>query len=157
MATKLARLKPHDPRRRHLLRSYMHGPSGKRFEEKRGWYRVTDELARSLARVHQVETDPESPKAFDICTLEEAKAIDKKERVVLERRAGAADANDLTTSDLGENRVRAADLGARDGDEVGKRPVARKTSRVPKGQRNIRGGVRDPRERSTRPADDETA
>jgi hypothetical protein len=148
MATKLARLKPYDPRRRHLLRSFMHGPSGKRFEEKRGWYRVTDGVAKYLARVHQVESDPESPLAFDVCTLEEAKAIDAREKVVAERRAGAADANDLTTGDLGENRRRAADVAP---DEVVD------VRRVPKGQRSIRRGVRDPRDRSMRPAEDETA
>lgn len=159
-ATKLVRLKRHDPRRRHVLRSYMHGPSGKRFEEKRGWYVVPGELAAKLAKVRQIESEDESPLAFDICTLAEAKAIDAREKVITERRAAAADANDLTSSDVADGRRRAADVAGEVAPEekTVAAPLRRApASRIPKGQRGIRRGVRDPRERSMRPAEDEIA
>ncbi len=144
------RLKPFDPRKRHLLRTYMHGPTRQSFDEARGWYSVDQSLATYLAAVRQVESDPDSPLAFDVCTFEEAQAIDARERKVAAGPASAADAVDLSTSDLGENRVRAravAAAAAAAGDEV---PEAF----VPKAQKGIRRGVRQPQERSMRPAEE---
>lgn len=155
--TKYVRLKPYDPRRRHLLRSFMHGPSNQRFEEKRGWYVVPDPLAKYLSAVHQIESDPDSPLAFDVCTLEEAKAIDAREKKTAEKRAAAGEANDLTTNELGENRRRAADLADGGALAPARAAVAARKS-VPAAQRSIRRGVRDPRDRSMRPAtEDEIA
>lgn len=149
--TKFVRLKPFDPRKRHVLRTYMHGATRQNFDEARGWYSIDDEpLAAYLAIVHQVESDPDSPHAFDVCTFEEAQAIDARERKASTGPASAAAAVDLTTNDLGVNRVRAravAAAAAAAGHEV---PEAL----IPKAQKGIRRGVRQPQERSMRPAEE---
>jgi hypothetical protein len=108
--SKLVRLKPHDKRRRHVMRVYVHGPTGKKFEERRGWYKVDDGLADYLATVGQIEGDEDAPRAFDVCTAAEAGRIDEREKKVREKRAQSAEANDLTTANLrGEGRRKAAD------------------------------------------------
>jgi len=103
-ATKLVRLKPYDRRRRHVMRTYVHGPTGKKFEEKKGWYKVDATLAKHLAGVQQIEGDDQSPFAFDVCDAAEAKRIDERERKLKDKRAQADEANDLTTGDLHGNR-----------------------------------------------------
>ena len=70
------RLKPHDPRRGHVLRRYTYQPTDTRFEGIRGWYCVDKELGEQLRDVRQIATDPHSPRAFDVCTAEEAQRID---------------------------------------------------------------------------------
>jgi hypothetical protein len=138
------RLKPFDPRRRHVLRTYMHGPTRQSFDESRGWYQVADDLAAYLATVRQVESEPESPDAFDVCTFEEAQAIDARERKAASGPASPAEATDLSTSDLGENRIRARAVEA----------AAASAVPIPKAQKNIRRGVRLPQERSMRPEEE---
>jgi hypothetical protein len=78
METLFVRLKPHDPRRGHLLRRYTF--SGIKFQEDHGWYRVPEDVAQRLREVRQQPLDRFSPPAFDVCTEAEAKAIDDTEQ-----------------------------------------------------------------------------
>ena len=89
METLLARLKPHDPRRGHKLRRYTY--RGIKFQEERGWYRVDKDVADYLREVRQVPSDEHAPLAFDICTADEAKALDSKEKDDATARKTAAD------------------------------------------------------------------
>ena len=109
METLLVRLKPHDPRRGFKLRRYTY--RGIKFQEERGWYRVDKDVADYLREVRQVHSDEHAPLAFDVCTADEAKALDSKEKddatarktadddiKVSEPRGGGA----VTTGDLPE-------------------------------------------------------
>ena len=78
MDTMLVRLKPYDPRRGHLLRRFTY--RGIKFQEERGWYRVSKDVAEYLRGVRQVVTDEHSPLAFDVCTEAEAKELDAREK-----------------------------------------------------------------------------
>jgi hypothetical protein len=111
---KLVRLKPHDPKKGHVIRRYT--AFGVRFEEARGWYKVSDEVAAYLATVHQRPGDEDSPLAFDVCTDDEAQRMEAAEKKKAEERARAAEPNvaqpydvsarvpDLTTADLPQPR-----------------------------------------------------
>ena len=77
METLLARLKTRDPQRGHVLRRFVY--RGIRFEQGKGWYRVSSEVGEYLRTVRQRAHDPHSPPAFDVCTEAEAKAIDERE------------------------------------------------------------------------------
>jgi hypothetical protein len=114
---KLVRLKPLDAKKGHHIHRYT--AFSTTFEEKKGWYRVSDEIAAYLATVHQVPNDEDTPLAFDVCTEDEAKGIEVAEKKKAEERARAAEPNvampheiapvggDLTTADLaGEPRSR---------------------------------------------------
>jgi len=81
--TLLVRLKPHNPRIGHKLRKYV--AEGYRFEERLGWYEVPAGLARKLETHRQDCYDPGSPLAFDVCTREQAEALENRESVVQER------------------------------------------------------------------------
>ncbi len=109
METLLVRLKPHDPRRGYKLRRYTY--RGIKFQEERGWYRFDKDVADYLREVRQVPSDEHAPLAFDVCTADEAKALDSKEKddatarktanddlKLSEPRGGGA----VTTSDLPE-------------------------------------------------------
>ncbi len=109
MDTMLVRLKPYDPRRGHVLRRFTY--AGVKIHEERGWHRVTKAVADYLRGVRQVAHDEYSPLAFDVCTDEEAKALDAREEVETKVRRSATDdvrlspsRNDgvLTTAHLGE-------------------------------------------------------
>jgi hypothetical protein len=116
---KLVRLKPHDPKKGHVIRRYT--AFSIRFEEARGWYKVADEVATYLGTVHQVPGDEDSPLAFDVCTEEEAQRIEAAEKKKAEERARAAEPNvaqpydvsvrggDLTTADLPAARATRAE------------------------------------------------
>jgi hypothetical protein len=116
---KLVRLKPHDPKKGHVIRRYT--AFSIRFEEARGWYKVADEVASYLGTVHQVPGDEDSPLAFDVCTEEEAQRIETAEKKKAEERARAAEPNvaqpydvsvrggDLTTADLPAARTTRAE------------------------------------------------
>ena len=107
---KLIRLKPLDPKKGHNIRRYT--AFSTTFEEHKGWYRVSDQVAGYLATVHQVPNDEDTPLAFDVCTQDEAHRIDLAEKKKAEQRARAAEPNvaaardltaiggDLTTADL---------------------------------------------------------
>lgn len=115
----LVRLKPYNPKRGHVMRKYTHGPTGKRFEENCGWYKVDAGLANYLLTVRQIATDPDSADAFDVCTEAEAKRVDEREKKAKDRKE-AGDANDLTTADL-----RRLDASASTGSPVEERRQAR--------------------------------
>ena len=89
MDTLLVRLKPHDPRRGHVLRRYTY--RGIKFHEERGWYRVEQPVADYLRAVRQVPSDPHSPLAFDVCTDDEAKGLDAREKEAGATRKAATD------------------------------------------------------------------
>lgn len=108
----LVRVKPFDLKKGHLIRRYT--AFSTRFDEKRGWYRVSEDVAQYLSTVHQVSGDEDSPLVFDVCTEEQAREIEAAERRRAEERAQAgapnvARANDtsfpgLTTNDLPQGR-----------------------------------------------------
>jgi hypothetical protein len=95
---KLIRLKPLDAKKGHLVRRYT--AFSTTFEEHKGWYRVSDEVAAYLATVHQEPNDEDSPWAFDVCTKDEAERIDLAERKKAEDRARAAEPNVATARDV---------------------------------------------------------
>ena len=101
---KLVRLKPYAPKKGNFLRRYT--AFSVRFDESRGWYRVTDEVAEYLKGVHQISGDEDSVLAFDVCTEAEGKAIDEAEKKKAEERAKAAQPNiaDITTVDVSKAR-----------------------------------------------------
>jgi len=119
---KLVRLKPLDAKKGHLIHRYT--AFSTTFEERKGWYRVSDEIATYLATVHQVPNDEDTPLAFDVCTEEEAKRIEVAEKKKAEERARAAEPNvamphevaavggDLTTADLRDPGRRARPAAA---------------------------------------------
>lgn len=129
---RLIRLKPINRKQGHVMRTYM--VRSIKFQEEKGWYPVTDQsLLDYLRTVRQVHTDPLSPLAFDICTPEEALALDRAEEEEPERRSAeallrrqaqaqaqaeaakptkrdaAASRGDLTTADLAKGTDMAAD------------------------------------------------
>ncbi len=75
--TRLARLKPCDPKRGFVLKRYSY--RGIKFQEDRGWLRVDLETATYLEGLHQIAGDPHSPAAFDVCTDEEARKLEQQE------------------------------------------------------------------------------
>jgi len=95
---KLVRLKPYDPKRGHVLRRYT--AFGVRFDESRGWYRVSDEVAAYLASVHEQPGLDYTPLAFDVCTEEEALAVEAREKKEQEERAVASAPNVATAHDV---------------------------------------------------------
>lgn len=114
--SKLVRLKPYDKKRRFVMKTYTHAPTGRKFEEARGWYKVDDALARKLSEVKQIDSDPESPNAFDVMTEDEAKAYEIQEK---KRRDARAMAND-PHAEVDEVSVRSTDYTSRaavDGDD----------------------------------------
>lgn len=75
----LVRLKPFNGKN-HVLRTYT--VASKKFVggDKPAWYGVDDDLAKVLKKVKQVSEDSTSADAFDVCSEEEAAAIDEAER-----------------------------------------------------------------------------
>ena len=119
--SKLARLKPHDSKKGHIIQRFT--AFSTQFEEKKGWYRVSDEIADYLAKVHQVPNDEDTPFAFDVCTEDDAKRIETAEKKKAEERARAAEPNvtapreivpvgDLTTADLRDPGRRASRMAS---------------------------------------------
>jgi hypothetical protein len=121
MESMLVRLKPHDPRRGHVLRRYTY--RGIKFQEERGWYRVQKDVADYLRTVRQVATDEHAPLAFDVCSEAEARELDKKEQEAQKTRKAAADTIKLS---------RARDRGAVTTDDLDDRPKDEPDARKPK-------------------------
>lgn len=94
METRLARLKPFDPRQGQTLRRYTF--EGIRFRADRGWCRVELRVAQHLSQVQSRPGDPRSPQAFDVCTDEEARALEEKEKREQATRKAATDEPPLT-------------------------------------------------------------
>ncbi len=75
---RLIRLKPYNPRKGYVTRRYH--VRGTLFREDRGWYECKDpEFADYLEKLHQRSGDEDSPLLFDVCTREEAQAIEERE------------------------------------------------------------------------------
>jgi hypothetical protein len=109
METYLVRLKPHDPRRGFVLRRYTF--RGIKFHDERGWYKVDKTVGDYLRRVRQVPDDEHAPLAFDVCTEDEAKSLDAREKEAAADRKNATDdikvsvargTNAVTTKDLSD-------------------------------------------------------
>jgi hypothetical protein len=128
---KLVRLKRRDPKRGHVLRRYT--AFGVRFEEKKGWYRVSDEVAAYLAQVHQLDGDDDSPLAFDVCTPEEAEALEAAEKKKADERARATEPHVTDAVDAPAHATAAADLTTADLTTADLAPA--RTSREPRGRR----------------------
>ncbi len=96
MDTLLVRLKPYEPRRGHVLKRFTY--AGIKILEERGWHRVATEVGEYLRTVRQVPVDAYSPLAFDVCTDEEAKAIDAKDEAETKVRRVATDEIKLTAA-----------------------------------------------------------
>ncbi len=94
MEETLVRLKPLDPRRKFVLRRYAY--AGIVFQEAHGWYRVPQAIGDYLRGVRQLEFDPYSPGAFDVCSDAEAQAIDAREKAIAGARRLAMEAIGLT-------------------------------------------------------------
>lgn len=81
----LARLKPFNPRKGLVMRSF--SASGVRITHERGWHEVDDSTAAYLKTVHSTPENDESPLAFDVCTPAEAQALEDMQRIAAEVRA----------------------------------------------------------------------
>ncbi len=105
------RIKPFNPRKGYRLKRYM--VFGTRFEEERGWYKISATVTATVADVKQqvdvrsflseIRNGGEDSKlAFDICTEAEAKAISLAERKAKEAEAQAPVSNpvDLTSAEV---------------------------------------------------------
>ncbi len=117
METMFVRLKPLDPRRKFVLRRYAY--AGIHFHEARGWHRVEPEIAEHLRAARQMEFDAYSPAAFDVCTEEEAQAIDARERAAAGLRRTALEVVPLSVGRPGAGDVTTDDLRADDADPEG--------------------------------------
>ena len=91
METLLVRMRPFDPRRGAKLRRFTY--AGIRFQPERGWYRVEKPVAEYLRGVRQAVGDAHAALAFDVCTDDEAKALEAQE-------VGAAKQQRHATDDL---------------------------------------------------------
>lgn len=82
--TMCVRLKPYNPRAGYKLQRYTY--KGIRIEEAKGWHQVPTKVSDYLAKVRNDSDDEHSPLAFDVMTLEEAKALNEREyRAKVER------------------------------------------------------------------------
>jgi hypothetical protein len=87
--TMLARLKPYNKKRGHLLRILNY--RGIKFEATKGWYKVDDATAAFIASVHQDQNDNESPLAFDVMSQDDARNMETAEAKQKEEKAKASD------------------------------------------------------------------
>lgn len=87
------RIKRYNPKRGNRLQRFM--VFGYKFLEEANWYKVptkivylgeVKDLREYLENVHQDNEDPESPMAFDVCTVPEMERINKHERDIEERK-----------------------------------------------------------------------
>jgi hypothetical protein len=107
MDTMLVRLKPFDARRGYVLRRFTY--SGIKFHDERGWYRVDKGVADYLRSVRQIPGNELTPLAFDVCTEDEAKALETREETEARVRRSAADAVPLTAART-EGAITSADF-----------------------------------------------
>lgn len=90
-ALMLVRLKPFNPRRGYVLKTYVDGPTGSVFREERGWYEVEADFAERLREIRSRPDREESPAAFDVCTRAQALELERKIRREQQERASAHD------------------------------------------------------------------
>jgi hypothetical protein len=110
----LVRLKPHDPKKGLLLKQYTY--QGIRFQAGRGWYKVNGQVAAYLESVHSVPGDNDTPLAFDVCTPDEARAMDEDDRKAARRVVPAEQALDV--SHVGDEQPRAKSRPGHDRDDA---------------------------------------
>jgi hypothetical protein len=122
----LVRLKPHDPKKGLLLKQYTY--QGIRFQAGRGWYRVDGEVAAYLEEVHSVPGDEDTPLAFEVCTPDEARALDEKDRKAARQVLPAEEALDV--SHVGGEQSRAKSRPSPDRDDAPRRQ-RRDSDRLP--------------------------
>jgi hypothetical protein len=85
---KVVRIKPYNPKKGFKLRTYvLHGTV---FRETAGWYEVSDADAAYLATIRNSQYDGNAPLAFDVCTREEAQALEDAERKQVEKASATA-------------------------------------------------------------------
>lgn len=103
------RLKPLDRRAGHVLRDITVSKWRTRVRESKGWHRIETSNRSMLRDLHEMRQNGNTddrylPHAFDICTFEEAKLTEKREREEKMRkrevRADVEHANTLSSSDL---------------------------------------------------------
>jgi hypothetical protein len=110
METVLARLKDYDKRRGLVLRCYTY--RGIKFLPERGWIRVTKEVGDYLRTVRSEPRDPNAPLAFDVCTDDEARALEAAEKREAATRQNATTDIELTPARGERVRERAPDRAA---------------------------------------------
>lgn len=103
------RLKPLDKRAGHVLRDITVSKWRTRIRESKGWHRIETSNRAMLADLRAMRQDGNVdnrylPRAFDICTFEEAKLVERREKEEKmkkrEVRADVDHANVLSSSDL---------------------------------------------------------
>lgn len=127
----LVRVHPITKAKAPKLRRYTY--RGVRYDLERGWYEVPRELAEELKKLNQDHYDPDSPPAFDVATVDEAKTIDENEakrierasamrpnvtRAEARRRARQGSGGAMTTRDLARMRAAREEDPDPDGDEL---------------------------------------
>jgi hypothetical protein len=125
----LVRLKPHDPKKGLLLKQYTY--QGIRFQAGRGWYKVDGEVAAYLEEVHSVPGDEDTPLAFEVCTPDEARAMDEKDRKAARQVLPAEEALDV--SHVGNEQPRAKSRPSPDSDDAPRRQ-RRDSDRLPENE-----------------------
>jgi len=71
------RIHPFNPQRGFKVRRFVY--RGQRFEEERGWYRVTDEFAEEVRDLRQDAYNPDSKPVFQVADADEAKKLSVKD------------------------------------------------------------------------------
>jgi hypothetical protein len=113
----LVRLKPHDPKKGLLLKQYTY--QGIRFQAGRGWYQVNRKVAAYLKDVHSIPGDEDTPLAFEVCTPDEARAMDENDRKAARQVLPAEEALDV--SHVGDEQPRAKSRPGPDRDDAPRR------------------------------------
>lgn len=103
------RLKPYNQKRGHLTRRHM--VYGMRFDESAGWYEVSKAIADKLRGMTR-DDDKDLPELFDVCTIEEARVMERAEKVAAQQRMEVDSPARLehaarSTADLGQSNPRA--------------------------------------------------
>jgi len=108
METLLVRLKAYDPRRGFVLKRYTYG--GIRFQVERGWSRVSEQVGEYLRGVRQAPRNPHAPLAFDVCTDDEARALEDREAKEASTRQNATEDLKLSPARGERGALTTADL-----------------------------------------------
>jgi hypothetical protein len=107
-STRLVRLRPRSGKKNAARFPLRYTINGIRFEAERGWYRLTDlAFAAKLKALRLHEEDPDSPRIFDVCTEEEALALQAKEKRSQTRR-DVEDADAISAKDVAPVKGRRA-------------------------------------------------
>lgn len=114
----LVRLKPLNQKKGILVERYTY--KGIQFQEKRGWYSIKNhEFAEELTELHQVHGDESTPKLFDVCTREQAMALESKEKRKKGAKATVEEAEENTPRQL-RNTITTRDVALKAGRQPGR-------------------------------------